>query len=130
MDDHRNHLLKLSTDFTDAFNRQNLDDIMKFFAQTAIFEDSSGVRHEGKEAIRTAFEPLVEGGLGKIRFDLEDFFAEVDTQKVMISWTLNTDIEGDWKKRRGMDILRFSGDKIVVKLAYTKAAVPVLDNGP
>jgi len=130
MSDHHKHLYNLASEFSDAFNRQNLDDIMTFFSQNAVFEDSSGGRHEGKDAIRASFKTLVDGGQGKIRFDLEDFFAEVDTQKVMISWTLNTNMEGDWKKRRGMDILRFSGDKIVEKLAYTKAEVPLIDDGP
>ena len=130
MSDTRTHLTNLVAQFTDAFNRQHLDDVMEFFSQNAILEDSSGGRHEGKEAIRASFEAIVAGGLGKIRFDIEDFFAEADTQKVMISWTLNTNMEGDWKKRRGMDILRFSEGKIVEKLAYTKAEVPVLDDGP
>ncbi|MBI9074109.1 MAG: nuclear transport factor 2 family protein [Desulfatibacillum sp.] len=130
MTDQRARLYNLSSGFADAFNRGNLDDIMDFFAQDAILEDSTGGKHKGKEAIRAAFRPLVDGGQGKIRFDLEDFFTEVETKKVMIRWTLHTNMEGDWKKRRGMDILRFSGDKIVEKLAYTKAEVPVLSDGP
>jgi ketosteroid isomerase-like protein len=130
MSDHRRSLYNLASGFIDASNRRNLDDVMAFFAEKAILEDSTGGRHEGKEAIRAAFEALLGDEQGELRFDLEDFFTEVDTQKVMISWTLNTNMEGDWKKLRGMDILHFSGDKIVEKLAYTKAKVPARSDGP
>ena len=80
----------------------------------------------GGTAIREAFRALVTGGMGNIKFDDEDFFAEVDTDKVMASWTLNLQIDGKPLKMRGLDLLHFRGDKLVRKLAYCKGNPPVM----
>ena len=126
MPDRRAELIDLTNRFVDAFNRQSLDDVVSFFADDAIYEDSRGGSHQGKDAIRAAFTTLVTGGMGKIRFDDEDFFAEVESDKVMASWTLNMEVDGKAVKLRGLDLLHFNGDKLVKKLAYCKAATPAL----
>ncbi len=59
MTDRRQELLALTDQFVDAFNRMDLDDVVSFFSEDAVYEDSAGDRHVGHEAIRTAFEPLV-----------------------------------------------------------------------
>ena len=107
MTDRRQELLTLTDQFVDAFNRMNLDDVISFFSENAVYEDSSGGRHVGHEAIRTAFEPLVGGSRGRIRFDGEDVFAEVETGKVLASWRLNLDKDGDVSVIRGIDVLEF-----------------------
>ena len=58
MSDRRAELIELTNQFVDAFNRQNLDDVVSFFAEDAVYEDSRGGSHTGPDAIRTAFEPL------------------------------------------------------------------------
>ena len=126
MADRSSELKQLTTDFVDAFNRQNLDDVVNFFADDAVYEDSRGGSHQGHEAIRAAFTPLVGGAMGKIKFDDEDYFAEVESDKVMASWTLNMEVEGKPVAMRGMDILHFKGDKLVRKMAYCKAVTPAL----
>lgn len=127
MADRREELQKLTAAFVDAFNRQSIDDVVGFFSEDAIYEDSKGDTHVGPVAIRTAFTPLVCGDRGKISFDEEDYFAEVETDKVMTSWTLTMEIDGKPMKMRGMDILRFNGDKLVQKSAYCKSPAPRLD---
>ena len=52
----------------------NLDDVVGAFSDDGVYEDSRGGRHQGKAAIRTAFEPLLTGAMGQISFDDEDFF--------------------------------------------------------
>ena len=79
MTDRRDELIQLTNDFVDAFNRMNLDDVVSFFADDGIYEDSTGGQHIGHDAIRIAFEPLVGGSRGSIRFDGEDVFVETDT---------------------------------------------------
>jgi len=111
----------LTERFADAFNRQNLDDVVSFFAEDGVYEDTRDGRHQGKTAIREAFVNLVTGGRGRIRFDPEDLFVESETGKVMVSWTLHTHLDTDPQSHRGMDILYFEGDKLKNKLAYTKA---------
>ena len=128
MTDRRDQLIQLTNDFVDAFNRMNLDDVVSFFAEDGIYEDSTGGRHIGHDAIRTAFEPLVGGSRGSIRFDGEDVFVETDTGKVLASWRLNLDKDGEVSVIRGIDILEFEADKLKKKMAYMKADKPHLEN--
>lgn len=129
MTDRRDQLIQLTNEFVDAFNRMNLDDVVSFFAEDGIYEDSTGGRHIGHDAIRTAFEPLVGGSRGSIRFDGEDVFVETDTGKVLASWRLNLDKDGEVSVIRGIDILEFEADKLKKKMAYMKADKPHLENG-
>ena len=128
MTDRRDQLIQLTNDFVDAFNRMNLDEVVSFFAEDGIYEDSTGGRHIGHDAIRTAFEPLVGGSRGSIRFDGEDVFVETDTGKVLASWRLNLDKDGEVSVIRGIDILEFEADKLKKKMAYMKADKPHLEN--
>ena len=128
MTDRRDQLIQLTNEFVDAFNRMNLDDVVSFFAEDGIYEDSTGGRHIGHDAIRTAFEPLVGGSRGSIRFDGEDVFVETDTGKVLASWRLNLDKDGEVSVIRGIDILEFEADKLKKKMAYMKADEPHLEN--
>ena len=128
MTDRRDELIQLTNDFVDAFNRMNLDDVVSFFADDGIYEDSTGGRHIGHDAIRIAFEPLVGGSRGSIRFDGEDVFVETDTGKVLASWRLNLDKDGEVSVIRGIDILEFQADKLKKKMAYMKADKPHLEN--
>ena len=128
MTDRRDQLIQLTNDFVDAFNRMNLDDVVSFFADDGIYEDSTGGRHIGHDAIRIAFEPLVGGSRGSIRFDGEDVFVETDTGKVLASWRLNLDKDGEVSVIRGIDILEFQADKLKKKMAYMKADKPHLEN--
>ena len=128
MTDRRDKLIQLTNDFVDAFNRMNLDDVVSFFADDGIYEDSTGGRHIGHDAIRIAFEPLVGGSRGSIRFDGEDVFVETDTGKVLASWRLNLDKDGEVSVIRGIDILEFEADKLKKKMAYMKADKPHLEN--
>ena len=127
MTDRREELLALTDQFVDAFNRMDLDDVVSFFSEDAVYEDSAGDRHVGHEAIRTAFEPLVGGSRGRIRFDGEDVFAEVETGKVLASWRLNLDKDGDVSVIRGIDVLEFHDNKLAKKLAYMKVDEPHLE---
>ena len=127
MIDRRNQLIQLTNEFVDAFNRMNLDEVVSFFAEDGIYEDSTGGRHIGHDAIRTAFEPLVGGSRGSIRFDGEDVFVETDTGKVLASWRLNLDKDGEVSVIRGIDILEFEADKLKKKMAYMKADKPHLE---
>ena len=128
MNDRRDELVQLTNDFVDAFNRMNLDDVVSFFADDGIYEDSTGGRHIGHDAIRTAFQPLVGGSRGSVRFDGEDVFVETDTGKVLASWRLNLDKDGEVSVIRGIDILEFEADKLKKKMAYMKADKPHLEN--
>lgn len=119
----KSELSSLTDRFVDAFNRQDLDDVMSFFSDDAVYQDPYGKSHEGKTAISKAFDPVVNGGLGKIHFADEDRFIDEDAGKVMDSWVLHMHMgEGEEKEATmaGLDLLHFDGDKLVRKITYRR----------
>lgn len=122
----REELAAWVEDFTEAFNRENIDEVMAYFADDAIYDEFHGERHVGKAAIRAAFEPQFEGKYGRMRFHTEDMFLDIDTGKAMISWLLTLesgDRAGGW---RGLDLLHFRDGKLVEKHTYAKAERPLM----
>ena len=115
-------------DFTDAFNRDDLDAVMAYFADDAFYDEFHGTRHHGKGAIRAAFVPQFEGTFGKVRFEEEDYFLDVEAGKAMISWTCSLETKqgpGGW---RGLDLLRFVDGKLVEKHTYAKTKTPLIQS--
>jgi len=113
--------------FTDAFNRDDLDGVMGFFADGIVYDEFNGKRSQGKEAVRAAFAPQFAGAFGKIRFASEDLFVDPVSGKALIRWLCT--IEGKGRKRgwRGLDILHVVDGKITEKLTYAKAERLALD---
>ena len=117
--DWRAALAGLADRFVDAFNRQSLDDVMSFFANDAVYENSFGDTHKGVAAISAQFAPILDGSLGKIHFGGEDRFIDAEAGKVMDSWLLRIRIGEDGEsKLRGLDLLHFDGDKLTRKITY------------
>lgn len=119
-------LRDLTLRFTDAFNRDDLDAVMAFMAEDAIYDQFNGVRAVGKAAIREAFVPQFRGDFGTIRFVQEDLFVDEAAQKSMISWTCLLERDGLKRGWRGLDVLHFAGGQVVEKHTYAKADVPQL----
>ena len=72
----------LLDEITDAYNRNDIDDVMSFFAEDAVFDHAAGTEING-----TRFE-----GLETIRSIFEGLFNNVDSVK----WTpIDTRISGD-----------------------------------
>ena len=85
-DTDRARLEDLVLRFTDAFNRDDLDGVMAFMADDAVYDEFNGTRSEGKAAIRDAFVPQFRGDYGTIRFDPEDLFVDAPSGKALIRW--------------------------------------------
>ncbi len=120
-------LEKMVTDFTEAFNRENIDEVMSYFADEAIYDEFNAVRHDGKEAIREAFVPQFRGDFGRMRFHTEDMFLDVPAGKALIRWLLTFEEAGRAGGWRGLDILHFAGGKLIEKHTYAKAKTPAVD---
>lgn len=129
MSDRRTELFNLTDKVVMAFNEMNIDKVVKLFSGDGIYEDSVGVRHEGRDAIRVALEPLMGGVKGKINFDGEEFFAEVETGRVLISWRLSMELDDNVSVIRGLDVLQFNDDDTLAKkMAYMKVDKPHLES--
>ncbi len=127
----RQALEKLVINFTEAFNREDLDEVMSYFADDGIYDEFNGMRHQGKVAIRAAFEPLLSGDFGRACFHTEDMFIDLGevpgTGKAMIRWLLTLEEDaraGGW---RGLDLLHFEGGKLKEKHTYAKTRLPRID---
>ena len=124
----RDELAELTGQFMDAFNENDLDRMMSFFAPDgAVYDEFNGTANEGIEAIRAAFAPQFAGAFGEMKFLDEDLFIDADTGKVMASWRCTLEVKGEPAGWRGLDLLHWEGDKITRKLTYAKAKAPLFD---
>ncbi len=118
----RNDLERWTRDFTQAFNDHDLDRVMSYFAEDAVYDQYDDASAEGLAAIRAAFEPQFKGAFGDMRFEEEDSFVDADAHKSLISWVCSLDTREGRAGWRGLDILVFNGDgKIARKATYAKA---------
>ncbi|MFL2668957.1 MAG: YybH family protein [Alphaproteobacteria bacterium] len=126
--ENRKKLENLVLGFTEAFNREDINEVMSYFAEGAIYEEFNGVRNEGLAAIRNAFKPQFSGAFGIMRFHTEDMFVDVTAGKAMIRWVLTLEEENRSGAYRGLDLLYFCNKKLVEKHTYCKAKVPFIRN--
>ncbi|HKV55948.1 MAG TPA: nuclear transport factor 2 family protein [Candidatus Binataceae bacterium] len=124
----RAQLIEQAGRFVDAFNRNDLDAVMEFFAADAFYDEFNGRRNVGKAAIRAAFEPQFNGAFGRMRFLDEDLFVDADSGKVMASWRCTLTVKGQATSWRGLDLLHFADGNLVAKLTYAKAKVPLFQD--
>ena len=121
-------LEKLVIDFTEAFNREDIDEVMSYFAADALYDEFNDIRHAGKDAIRAALVPQFAGAYGRMRFHTEDLFLDVEAGKAMIRWVLTLEEEARQGAYRGLDILHFENGKLTEKHTYCKAKIPFIRN--
>jgi uncharacterized protein (TIGR02246 family) len=124
----REELIEITQRFLDAFNREDLDAVMEFFADDGLYDEFNGRRNVGKAAIRAAFVPQFTGVFGTMRFLDEDLFVDAAAGKVMASWRCTLTVKGQPTSWRGLDLLHFAGGKLVQKLTYAKAKYPLFED--
>ncbi|MBW2579102.1 MAG: nuclear transport factor 2 family protein [Deltaproteobacteria bacterium] len=108
--------------FTRAFNENDLDGVMEWFADDSVYDQFDGRQARGLIEIRTAFEPQFTGAFGVMQFDEEDLFVDPDERKVMISWECSIDTQQGAASWRGLDLLHFDARlRITCKATYAKA---------
>ena len=121
-------LRTLTLEFTAAFNDNDLDAVMAYFTDDAVYDQFDGQPATGQDAIRAAFQPQFEGAFGTMAFVDEDLFVDADARKAMISWLCTFDTKQGRAGWRGLDILHFDSDgRITQKLTYAKAKRPLLN---
>jgi uncharacterized protein (TIGR02246 family) len=124
----RAHLLALTARFVEAFNNNDLEGVMAFFADDGVYDEFNGRRNVGKAAVRAALEPQFNGAFGEMKFLDEDMFVDPDAGKVMASWRCTLSIKGEPTSWRGLDLMHFKNDKLVQKLTYAKTKAPLFQN--
>ncbi|WP_281823429.1 nuclear transport factor 2 family protein [Jannaschia rubra] len=115
------------SDTFDAFNRHDIDGVMKHFADDAVFytvggSEAYGTRIEGAEDIAKAFS-AVWGGMSDAHWDHHSHFVHGD--RAVSEWTFSgTGADGMRVEAEGADLFTLRDGKIVVKQALRKARPP------
>ena len=122
----RNMLETLVTNFTEAFNREEIEEVMSYFSDDAVYEEFNGVKNVGLSSIRKSLEPQFSGKFGKMRFYTEDMFIDTSEGKAMVRWLLTLEEKERAGAYRGLDLLYFINGELVEKLTYCKANVPLI----
>lgn len=133
--------------FVEAFNVNDLDAVVTFFAADAVYKPGDGTEHRGHTAIRRAFEPQFNGAFGVMRFDEHDRLIDEGECKAAIRWVCRHDLSrakasgfpqtlqrwviGTFVGQRfgweGLDVFHFNEDgKIVGKFTYANYTRPRL----
>src|SRR2546427_12892791 len=99
----RGELAELVVQFTEAFNREDLDGVMSFIAEDAVYDEFNGTINRGTAAIRAAFEPQFRGDYGKLRFHTEDIFVDAAAGKALIRWLCTLETKRGPSAWRGRD---------------------------
>jgi steroid delta-isomerase-like uncharacterized protein len=107
----------------DAFNRHDLDAIMEFFAEDAVFESPRGSepwgrRFLGKDRVREGLAARFKG-IPDVHYGDDTHWA--CGNKGVSEWTLTgTTTEGVTLNVRGCDLWEFRDGKIVTKNSFWK----------
>ena len=112
-----------------AWDRHDLDGVMRLFHDKVVFENWTGAKIRGSENLKKAWAPWFEKH-GGFRFTGEDTFIDEAEQKVLYRWRLDwpcleKEFHGGHEIRRGVDILHFKDGKIIQKLTYSKTTLEV-----
>ncbi len=111
---------------TDAFNRHDLDAIMSFFTDDAIFEsprgpDAWGRRFSGKAEVREGLAARFSG-IPDVHYGEDDHFVAGD--RGASEWTLTgTTTDGERLEVRGCDLWTFRDGLISRKDSFWKIRV-------
>ncbi len=122
----REQLAALTADFLSAFNTNDLDKTMSFFADDGVYEEFNGTMNRGTEAVRASFAPQFAGAFGDMKFLDEDLIVDAEAGKVMASWTCTLEVKGQPTAWRGLDAMTFDDQgRITHKLTYAKTKAPL-----
>jgi ketosteroid isomerase-like protein len=125
----REAMKKTLEEWNRAWDNHDLDGVMQLFDEEVTFENWTGGKAVGKEALRKAWAPWFANH-GGFRFIEEDTFIDEQEQKVLYRWRLEwpspeKGYEGKPEKRRGLDVIHFKDGKIILKLTYSKTTIEI-----
>lgn len=112
-----------------AWDNHDLEGVMTLFHEDVVFDNWTGGKVRGREALKKAWEPWFSNH-GNFQFVEEETFIDEKEQKVLYRWVLEwpsfeSGSEGKTEKRRGVDVIHFKNGKIVKKLTYSKTTIEI-----
>ncbi len=114
--------LTILQDFISAFNRHDIDSIMRLMTADCVFENTypppDGERFEGQQAVRDYWEQFFAASPQAL-FEIEEIFCHED--RGFVRWLyLWGGADQTVGHVRGIDIFRLHDGKIAEKLSYVK----------
>ncbi len=125
----RDEIKKAMTQWFITWDNHDLDSVMALFHEDIFFENWTGGKVRGHDALRKAWKSWFENH-GGFKFIHEDLFIDETEQKVLYQWRLDwpsieKGLEGKPEKRRGVDVIHFKDGKIIQKLTYSKTTLEI-----
>ena len=125
----REEIEKVLAKWYRAWNEHDLDGVRELFHDEVLFENWTGGRVKGKDALIKAWA-FWFANHGGFRFTEEETFIDEVKQKVLYRWQLKwpsfeQGYKGRPERRRGVDVLHFRDGKIIQKLTYSKTTIKV-----
>lgn len=110
-----------------AWNKHDIDEVMKLLDEDIIFENWTGEKITGKKNLRRSWAPWFLNH-GNFKFIDEDIFFDENEQKLLYMWRLEwpsplKSFKGKVEIRRGVDVIYFKHGKIIQKHTYTKSSI-------
>ena len=125
----RTEIVNTLTEWSRAWNAHDLDRIVKLFHDDVLFENWTGARVRGRDALGKAWLEWFAAD-SQFRFTDEDLFVDESSQKALYRWqldwpSLEPGYEGRPETRRGVDALTFRDGLIIEKLTYSKTTLEI-----
>jgi len=125
----RKEIIESLTRWNQAWDQHDLNGVMELFHEDILFENWTGAKVQGKQALHAAWKPWFEDHRG-FRFTGEDIFIDEIEQKVLYQWYLDwpskeKGYEGRPERRRGLDVIHFQDGKIIRKSTYSKTTLEI-----
>src|SRR5215472_4845901 len=79
--------------FVEGFNVNDLDSVMTFFAENAVYLPGDGHEFRGRAAIREAFRPQFSNAYGAMQFLVDDRVVDENARKAAIRWVCKHDFD-------------------------------------
>lgn len=130
--------------FVDAFNIDDLEQVMGFFADDAEYITYDGQHCKGKPEIRAAFEAQFAGRYGRLRFIKDKLIVDEATQQAAVSWRCEHELgtaltaaplrllqrslavlAGKKPYWEGVDLFRFENGRLTGKYTYAQTRLPL-----
>jgi ketosteroid isomerase-like protein len=121
MEDSSKSTLEAVNRFNAAFNRHDVDAVMKEMTEDCVFENTSptpdGSRIEGATAVKAYWLKFFASNPDAY-FEAEDIF--VSENRCVVRWVYHKTKDGKPWHLRGVDVFRIKDGKVAEKLAYVK----------
>ncbi len=124
----RQQIQQALDDWNKAWARYDLDGVMALMHDDVLFENWTGGKARGKEALRKAWQPWFDRG--GFRFIEQELFIDEEQQKILFRWDLEWScpekgFEGKTERRSGVDVIHLQSGKIIQKLTFSKTTIEI-----